>query len=143
MSVSAASPSGGLVWADLSEELLLSLDAAKDPAEKIRMLNEVMEVRHYADNSRSGILVDFYLYNLVFCDENAFGVAKKSAFFSIMKSVFAFSFEGQSPVPMSDSLEHFKQQVGICMSRRGCPCLLLGRNLRLLLPVFLFIISVV
>ena len=26
---------------------------------------------------------------------------------------FAFSFEGQSPVPMSDSLEHFKQQVGI------------------------------
>ena len=50
---------------------------------------------HYEDNPRSGIMVDFCLYNLMFCDEQGFTPEKKSAFFSVMKLVFEESFKGQ------------------------------------------------
>ena len=111
---SASPPPGGLVWADLGEEALGAIDAAADPNDKVALLTDAMGVRHYGDNPRSAILVDFYLYNLVFCDEHGFSFAKKSAFFSIMKLVFAHAFEQESPVaPVSreDSLAFFKGRV--------------------------------
>jgi hypothetical protein len=86
-----------LVWADLDEEALGRLDMlADDPAARVVLLNEMMGVKHYSDNPRSAILADFCLYNLVFCDEAGFSLAKKSAFFSIMKCVFEHAFQGGS-----------------------------------------------
>ena len=102
---------GGLVWADLSEETIAKIDATPDPSEKIKILNETMGMRHYHDNPRSKILVDFCLYNIIFCDENAFSVHKKSAFFSIMKTVFVHAFESPAPVSREDSLQFFRQRV--------------------------------
>mmetsp|Transcript_22164 Transcript_22164/g.28911 ORF Transcript_22164/g.28911 Transcript_22164/m.28911 type:complete len:162 (-) Transcript_22164:281-766(-) len=69
-----------------------------------------MKIRHYHDNPRSTILVDFCLYNLIFCDEHGFSVPKKSAFFSIMKSVFEYSFSGER-IKMEESLNFFKKNV--------------------------------
>jgi hypothetical protein len=99
------------VWADLSEEMLGAIDAAADPGQKIKLITEAVGVRHYADNARSAIMVDFYLYNIVFCDESGFSTAKKSAFFSIMKLVFAHAFDAVDEVTTDASLEFFKQRV--------------------------------
>lgn len=104
-------PPRGLVWRDLTEERIAELDAEADPAAKLRLLSETMEVNHYDDNPRSEILVDFCLYNLMFCDENDFSAAKKSAFFSIMKRVFEHGFQSADVVPMQQSLAFFKTQV--------------------------------
>ena len=60
-----------------------------------RLLAKTMGFGHYEDNPRSGIMVDFCLYNLMFCDEQGFTPEKKSAFFSVMKLVFEESFKGQ------------------------------------------------
>jgi len=54
-----------------------------------------MKVRHYQDNSRSAILVDFCFYNLLFCEEHLFNREQTSAFFSVMKSVFTDAFHGE------------------------------------------------
>jgi hypothetical protein len=101
----------GLAWADLDEDTLTAIESAVNPADKISLLAKAVEVRHYADNPRSAVLVDFFLYNLMFCEENGFSRLKKSAFFSIMKEVFAHGFEGPAPVPPGESLEFFKRSV--------------------------------
>jgi len=110
---SAEAPPGGLVWADLSEGILDEIDAAGDPNNKLQLIMEAVGVKHYNDNARSSIMVDFYLYNIIFCDENGFSTAKKSAFFSIMKLVFAHAFDSASvdEVTSEASLEFFKQRV--------------------------------
>ena len=98
---------GGLVWSDLTEKVLARLNALEDPEAKILVLTEAMNVKHYQDNSRSAILVDFLFYCLVFCDENGFSLPKKSALFSIMKLTFAHAFEGPESVSADESLAFF------------------------------------
>lgn len=101
----------GLAWVDLDEETLKAIDNAASPEAKVNILTQAMEMRHYGDNPRSGVLVDFYFYNLMFCEENNFSYLKKSALFSIMKEVFVHGFEGPTPVPPEESLEFLKRSV--------------------------------
>ena len=58
-----------------------------------RLLSSFIGVKHYEDNARSAILVDFCYYNLLFCEENELTPEQTSAFFSIMKQVFEHAFE--------------------------------------------------
>mmetsp|Transcript_42723 Transcript_42723/g.72746 ORF Transcript_42723/g.72746 Transcript_42723/m.72746 type:complete len:196 (-) Transcript_42723:346-933(-) len=110
---------GGLVWADLDEETLATLDSVSNPQDKILILNDAMGVRHYQDNPKSKIMVDFCFYNIMFCDENSFSIPKKSAFFSVMKQVFEHAFEAEAssssaavlPVNREESLEYFKAKI--------------------------------
>mmetsp|Transcript_54702 Transcript_54702/g.102422 ORF Transcript_54702/g.102422 Transcript_54702/m.102422 type:complete len:196 (-) Transcript_54702:358-945(-) len=110
---------GGLVWADLDEETLATLDSVSNPQDKILILNDAMGVRHYQDNPKSTIMVDFCFYNIMFCDENSFSIPKKSAFFSVMKQVFEHAFEAEAssssaevlPVNREESLEYFKAKI--------------------------------
>ena len=119
-----APASTSLVFADLDAEAMGRLDAlADDPAARVALLNEIMGVKHYDDNPRSAILVDFCMYNLVFCDEEGFSVEKKSALFSIMKRVFEHAFQGGSDgmdsgalvegetVTREESMEFFQEQI--------------------------------
>ena len=62
-----------------------------------------MGVRHYQDNSRSAILVDFCFYNLLFCEEHNFTPEQASAFFAIMKRVFEHAFESKVIAPRCPS----------------------------------------
>lgn len=101
---------GGLVWAHLDEGTLQLLDGTPEPAEKVKILAGTLNVKHYDDNPRSQIMIDFCMYNLVFCDENAFSLAKKSAFFSIMHHVFEHAFRGDA-VDRDESLAFFKKQA--------------------------------
>lgn len=107
---------GGLVWADLDEQTLETLDSTVDPQDKILILSDAMGVRHYQDNPKSTIMIDFCLYNLTFCDENSFSIPQKSAFFSVMKQVFEHAFESgaessPSVVTREESLAFFKSKV--------------------------------
>lgn len=98
------------MWAHLDEETLNLLDGTIEPAEKVKILAATLDMKHYDDNPRSQIMIDFCMYNLIFCDENAFSLAKKSAFFSIMHNVFEHAFRGDA-VDRDASLVFLKKQV--------------------------------
>ena len=80
-----------------------------------------MAVKHYQDNTWSGILVDFLYYNLLFCEGKGLTPEKTSAFFSIMKRVFEYTFrpelepgnvdESEARVSMEASFAFFKAQM--------------------------------
>ena len=60
-----------------------------------RLLSSWMDVNHYEENPRSGIMVDFFLYNLIYCKDEGFTMEQTSAFFSIMKAVFDHSLKDE------------------------------------------------
>jgi hypothetical protein len=73
-----------------------------------------MNVKHYEDNPRSAIMVDFCFQLLTFCHAEAgFSDDKTSAFFSTMKQVFehALCNDSDDEVTMEDSYSHFKSLV--------------------------------
>ena len=71
-----------------------------------RLLCETLAVKHYADNTWSGILVDFLYYNILFCEEKGLSPEKTSAFFTIMKRVFEFTFRPElEPGNVDDDVE--------------------------------------
>ena len=71
-----------------------------------RLLCETLAVKHYADNTWSGILVDFLYYNILFCEEKGLTPEKTSAFFTIMKRVFEFTFRPElEPGNVDDDVE--------------------------------------
>ena len=59
------------------------------PFPPFRLTAETCGIKHYHDNPRSAILVDFCYYSLMFCEENEFEKEQTSAFFSIMLKVRA------------------------------------------------------
>ena len=111
----------GLAWTDLTPAHLETLAATPDPAQKIQLLCEAVAVKHYADNTWSGILVDFLYYSLLFCEERGMAPEKTSAFFSIMKRVFEYTFRpdlepgnvhpAEPRIAMEDSFAFFKDQM--------------------------------
>ncbi|GMI08243.1 hypothetical protein TrVE_jg10451 [Triparma verrucosa] len=78
----------GMAFTDLSRSQLDAILATSDLDERIRLTAETCGIKHYHDNPRSAILVDFCYYSLMFCEENEFEKEQTSAFFSIMLKVF-------------------------------------------------------
>ena len=74
------------------------------------MLCDAVQVKHYADNTWSGILVDFLYYNLLFCEEKKLTAEKTSAFFSIMKRVFEFTFR---PELEPGNVDDYEERVAV------------------------------
>jgi hypothetical protein len=112
----------GLVWADLSKEKLEVLFATENEDEKVRygfedkhsfglsasfgffetsngssrchvrLLSSWVRVQHYEENPRSAIMVDFFLYTIIFSQDQGLSPEQTSALFSILKVVFDKSF---------------------------------------------------
>lgn len=106
----------GLAWTDLPRAQLEAIDAAS-PAEKIRRISDAVDVKHYADNSWSGVLVDFLYYGLMFAEERSLRPDQTSALFSILRKVFEFTFrpdsdaDGSPRIEMAESFAFFKDQM--------------------------------
>ncbi|GMH70754.1 hypothetical protein TL16_g05487 [Triparma laevis f. inornata] len=83
----------GMAFTDLSRSQLDAILATSDLDERIRLTAETCGIKHYNDNPRSAILVDFCYYSLMFCEENEFEKEQTSAFFSIMLKVFKASVD--------------------------------------------------
>ena len=88
-----------------------------------------VKVEHYENNPWSGVLVDFLYYDLLFCEERGFSAEKTSAFFSIMKAVFDFTFKYVQedeetvggvvdPVSLEQSYAFFRAKARHIYSRR-------------------------
>lgn len=100
-----------LAWETLDASQLRSILETDSAAEKMRLLSSFIGVKHYEDNARSAILVDFCYYNLLFCEENELTPEQTSAFFSIMKQVFEHAFETKEDVTLEENYAFFKEKM--------------------------------
>ena len=73
------------------------------------MTATILDVRHYDENPRSAILVDFCYFSLLFCRESSFTLPQTSAFFSIMLKVFTGAVDDR--MSSDDCLAMFKKLI--------------------------------
>ncbi|GMH47507.1 hypothetical protein TrRE_jg9318 [Triparma retinervis] len=78
----------GLAYSDLNKDHLEAIFSTEDMDERIRLTAESLNVKHYSNNPRSAIMVDFCYFNIMFAKENEFTDQQTSAFYSIMLKVF-------------------------------------------------------
>ncbi|KAH8056442.1 hypothetical protein JL721_10042 [Aureococcus anophagefferens] len=94
----------GMMWSDLSAAKLEEIRAEPAAGEKIRLLCETLAVKHYADNTWSGILVDFLYYNILLRGEGL-TPRRRPRSFTIMK-LLEFTFRPElEPGNVDDDVE--------------------------------------
>jgi len=98
-----------LAYTALSEVQLSQINNTEDVQSKIDLMASYIGVTSYKSNSRIAIMVDFYYYNIMFCQENSFTDEQTSTFFAIMKLVFEFSVEESNN--HDDAFSKFKALV--------------------------------
>jgi hypothetical protein len=66
-------------------------------------------VKHYSNNARSAIIVDFCYFNIMFAKENEFTDQQTSAFYSIMLKVFVSAVD--DGISSTEAFDLFKKLI--------------------------------
>lgn len=90
----------------------------KQPEAALSFVATKFALTDYETNAKNAILVDFYLWILMFCKEHGFNEEKSSAAFTIVLRTHEFAMSGSKPV--QETFAEFKRLV-LMHSLAGVP----------------------
>ena len=81
----------------------------QQPDEALTFVATTFKLTDYETNAKNAILVDFYLWILIFCKEHGFNEEKTSATLTIVRLTHEFALTGGKTV--QDTFAEFKRLV--------------------------------